>query len=79
MRRPRFAEVVGDMPPLSNLPPYNDNEIVRWFAARYNVTFTEAKRLWDNARSQSTKSRHPFLIYDRERKLWHGINYQRGN
>jgi hypothetical protein len=73
MRKPRFAEVLCDMPALSNSPPYDDNEVSRWFAKRYFVTLTEAKRLFDNARSQSAKSRHPFLAYDRERKLWHGV------
>jgi hypothetical protein len=76
---PRYASMVCDMPPLANLPPYDNNEIVRWFANRYCVTLKEARRLFQNAETQSSKSRHPFLIYDRKRKLWHGVNHQRAN
>jgi hypothetical protein len=69
-----FKNVVCDMPPLPNLPPFDDNEIVRWFAHRYNVTLKEGQHLFDRARIASSRSPIPFLIYDRDQKLWHGIN-----
>jgi hypothetical protein len=64
------------MPPMANLRPYDDNQIVRWVAARYDVTLKEARRLFQNAETQSTSLANPFLIYDRERKLWYGVDYQ---
>ena len=72
---PRYRDRVRYMPPLANLPPYDDNEIVRWFAVKYNVTLKEGERLFRNAATQSAKSKEPFLIYDHTHKLWHGVDH----
>lgn len=76
INRPKYSVTVRDMPPLRNLPPYEDNEIVRWFANRYCVTLKEARRLFSNAETQSARSAQPFLIYNRKLKLWHGVDHQ---
>lgn len=77
MKRQHYAEKLQDMPPLANLPPYDDNEIVRWFAQRFSVTLKEGRRLWDNARTQSNKSHRKFLFYDPNLKLWSGRNHRK--
>jgi hypothetical protein len=64
------------MPRLKNNPPYEHNEIVKWFAQLYGVKDDLAIRYFAYARMLSNKSSDPFLIFDPQTREWHGVKTQ---
>jgi len=68
-----YREKVQFMPRLTNKPPYENNEIVKWFANLYGVKDDLAIRYFGNARRQSSKSCEPFLLFDPRTGEWHGV------
>jgi hypothetical protein len=76
-----FSEKVQFMPRLRNHPPYDDNEIVRWFAEIYGVQKPIAQQYFNEARSQLRTIKNlkkprtyafEFLIFDPVTLEWHG-------
>jgi hypothetical protein len=67
------------MPRLRNLPPYESNEIARWFAELYQCDAPTGRKLFDVARSLLFKAAKadpekwpPFLLFDPLTNEWHG-------
>ena len=64
------------MPRLRNLPPYESNDIVRWFAKQSAFDIPTAYKFWQRARGWSKHSKRPCLIFDPKTRQWHGVATQ---
>jgi hypothetical protein len=69
------------MPRMKNLPPYDSNEITKWFSELYGCDQPRAAKHFDAARILSTNSfrdnpdKWPqFLIFDHQTGEWHGAD-----
>jgi hypothetical protein len=71
-RKKHYREKVQFMPRLKNDPPYEHNEIVKWFATLYGVKDDLGLRYFTYAKILSNKSANPFLVFDRQTREWHG-------
>lgn len=74
-----YREKTRRMPRMRNLPPYDSNEIVKWFAELYQCDIGSGRRHFERARSLSARSfranpeKWPaFLVFDQDSKEWHG-------
>jgi hypothetical protein len=75
-----YREKTRHMPRMRNLPPYELNEIVRWFSKLYRCDLPTGARHFRNARilsAQTAKNNPtkwpPFLLFDHETGEWHGV------
>ena len=74
-----FRERTRSMPRMQNLPPYETNEIVRWFANLYQCDIAQGQKLFERAKALSYGAAKadpekwpPFLLFDSVTKEWHG-------
>jgi hypothetical protein len=76
-----YREKTRSMPRMRNLPPYDSNEIVQWFATLYGCSLEQGRYHWESAKKLSYRTAKadpgkwpPFLIFDHETREFHGAD-----
>lgn len=76
-----YREKTCCMPRMRNLPPYDANEIVRWFAELYQCDLPAGRKHFAKAASLSAAAAKanptkwpPFLLFDKNTREWHGFD-----